>query len=299
MEKKEKKTNGDVLIFGEVLYDSFPEGSVVLGGAPFNVAWHLNSFSQSTYFISSVGNDPLGKDVLDTMKSKEMSTKGVSISDTYPTGKVSVKFENNEPSYTIKPDQAYDHIETPEINISEESILYHGSLALRGDKSFRTLKEMREKAGSVFIDLNIRYPWFNLSLAEEILKDIDWLKINHEEYDILMGKKLKNEDEILEISRIFMLKSGIKNMIITYGNRGARFINNEKEFTVEAYKTDAFVDSVGAGDCFSAVTILGIKNDWAPEAIMKRASKAAALLCVKRGATVDDDAFYTKLLEEW
>ena len=49
------------LIFGEVLFDRFPDGSIVLGGAPFNIAWHLQAFKQSPLFISRVGDDPLGQ----------------------------------------------------------------------------------------------------------------------------------------------------------------------------------------------------------------------------------------------
>ena len=43
------------VIFGEVLFDRFPDGSVVLGGAPFNVAWHLQAFGRAPLFISTGG----------------------------------------------------------------------------------------------------------------------------------------------------------------------------------------------------------------------------------------------------
>ena len=45
-----------VVIFGEVLFDDFPDGAV-LGGAPFNVAWHLQAFGLHPVVISRTGND--------------------------------------------------------------------------------------------------------------------------------------------------------------------------------------------------------------------------------------------------
>ena len=41
------------VVFGEVLFDCFPDGSRVLGGAPFNVAWHCQAFWLATFVYIS------------------------------------------------------------------------------------------------------------------------------------------------------------------------------------------------------------------------------------------------------
>lgn len=296
MNRKNKEEN--TIVFGETLYDQFPEGQVVLGGAPFNVSWHLKSFGTNPLLISSVGSDHLGHDVIKTMKQKGLSTDGVRIHNKYPTGLVDISFKDQEPQYSIMPDQAYDHIDSLH-NISGTSILYHGSLALRGEKSQKTLFKIRESVESVFVDINIRLPWFSLDIANKIVKNIDWLKINSDEFDILMGIEIKDDEERIKTSRILMDKANIKNMIITLGSRGSWYISKEKAFHTAPFKTDTFVDSVGAGDCFSAVALLGIELNWTVEAIMKRASKAASLICTKRGAIVKDSKFYKDLMGEW
>jgi len=98
------------LVFGEVLYDSFPDGSVVLGGAPFNVAWHLRGFGLNPLFISRVGDDELGERIIAAMSEWGMDTRGVQRDPGHPTGRVVVSIRNNEPSFEIVPEQAYDFI---------------------------------------------------------------------------------------------------------------------------------------------------------------------------------------------
>lgn len=61
MNKNQEK---NLYIFGEVLWDKFPDEQKNLGGAPFNVAWNLKGFRAQPLFISAVGNDSLGDDIL-------------------------------------------------------------------------------------------------------------------------------------------------------------------------------------------------------------------------------------------
>ncbi len=80
-----------VCIFGEVLFDHFPDGKRVLGGAPFNVAWHLQAFGLAPRFISRVGADAEGESVLTAMREWGMDTQAVQIDAHRPTGRVSVQ----------------------------------------------------------------------------------------------------------------------------------------------------------------------------------------------------------------
>ena len=97
-------------IFGEVLFDHFPDGKRVLGGAPFNVAWHLQAFGRAPRFISRVGADAEGRSVLNAMRDWGMDTQSVQVDERLPTGRVSVAIVDNEPAYDIVADCAYDTI---------------------------------------------------------------------------------------------------------------------------------------------------------------------------------------------
>ncbi len=125
-----------VFVFGEVLFDCFPTGEQVLGGAPFNVAWHLQALGNQPHFISRVGDDELGKKILHAMDDWGMDTTTTQLDPVNPTGQVEIKLINNEPHYTITPGCAYDFIGASDLgNISASGILYHGTLGLRNTVS--------------------------------------------------------------------------------------------------------------------------------------------------------------------
>ena len=82
------RTHSRPVIFGEVLFDHFPDGSRVLGGAPFNVAWHLRGFGANPLVISAVGGDSEGREVLERMTSWDLATDGIQTDEEHPTGRV-------------------------------------------------------------------------------------------------------------------------------------------------------------------------------------------------------------------
>ena len=113
------------VLFGEVLFDVFPPGTQVLGGAPFNVAWHLQGFGLRPLLISSVGADDRGKQIKKRMQEWGMETSGLQTDEQHPSGIVQVSFNNGQPSYEILSDQAYDFIKTPQSDNVDIGLLYH------------------------------------------------------------------------------------------------------------------------------------------------------------------------------
>ena len=160
------------VIFGEVLYDCFPDGSRVLGGAPFNVAWHCQAFGLQPLFISRVGDDSPGKNILSAMLGWEMNTAGLQIDSEHATGRVNVSFNDNEPCYDIVENSAWDFISSQELpELNKESVLYHGSLALRNPVSAECLEKIKQHISSaIFVDINIRTPWWNRTLITNIMQ---------------------------------------------------------------------------------------------------------------------------------
>ena len=180
-------------IYGEVLFDHFPDGTQVLGGAPFNVAWHLQAFGQSPLLISRVGSDPEGTQVRAAMRDWSLSSNSLQTDALHPTGKVTVTFQDGEPSYNIVPDCAYDHIE--EVSLPECRLLYHGTLASRFATSANTLRKLRNSTpGSVFVDVNLRSPWWNEALVQELVVGADWVKLNSDELALLTGATASGEN---------------------------------------------------------------------------------------------------------
>jgi len=159
-----------IIVFGEVLFDCFADGSQVLGGAPFNVAWNLYALGAQPLLISRVGNDKMGSQILAAMSSRGLSIDGIQIDSSHPTGRVDVTIENNEPHYDIVDSVAYDYIDQYSLpHLPLKGIIYHGTLALRHETSRKALEQlMTQMDAQVFLDVNLRPPWWEKLLLQRL-----------------------------------------------------------------------------------------------------------------------------------
>jgi fructokinase len=287
-------TTGSVVIFGEVLFDHFPDGSRVLGGAPFNVAWHLQAFGQSPRFVSRVGDDPEGEQVRRAMTDWGMGTGDLQIDTTRPTGKVAVSFDNGEPHYDIVADCAYDAIEPLQLDACR--LLYHGSLAVRSATSASSLRQLRAQGPqTVFIDINLRPPWWQPAILEELLAGATWVKLNSDEL-ALLGDQTATAGKGQNLLQRF----GLNGLLITHGAEGAELLLAAGErLPVSPAENIQVVDTVGAGDAFASVMLLGLLNGWPMPVTLERSQQFAAAIVGCRGATIADRGFYRKFRQEW
>ncbi|WP_145263531.1 PfkB family carbohydrate kinase [Calycomorphotria hydatis] len=282
-------------IFGEVLFDRFDDGRSVLGGAPFNVAWNLQGFGATPLFVSAVGQDELGETIGQTMAEWNMSLNGLQTHPSRPTGVVEVSVSDGEPSYEIVDHQAYDAIEADKLpQASNCPMLYHGSLALRHDQSLNALKSLKQQCDApVYVDINIREPWFDPTMLDDLLRGASWVKLNEKELAGMMDLPCEKEVEIAAAATKFQEKYHCGGLWITRGGSGACCFDAHQELTTcSAPPVEKMVDTVGAGDAFASVTIYGLLNQWPKERILNAAVQFAARICGIRGATTTDSAFY-------
>jgi len=287
-----------VCIFGEVLFDHFPDGKRVLGGAPFNVAWHLQAFGLAPRFISRVGADPEGESVLTAMLDWGMDTQAVQIDEQRPTGRVSVRIVDGEPAYDIVPNCAYDAIEMRTGLVPADALLYHGTLATRAQASRQTLDALTREAASstIFLDVNLRSPWWDRIDVRARTRAADWVKLNTDELSLLASDTGEGAAQAGE----FLAGNKLKGLILTLGSVGARAYTDEgASYVVKPGTSISVVDTVGAGDAFSAVTILGIILGWPLAQTLERAQVFASQIVARRGATVDERDFYEPLVKAW
>ena len=293
-----RRENTVPVIFGEVLFDCFPDGNSVLGGAPFNVAWHLQAFGLSPLMISSVGDDALGEQVRSAMHGWNMSTDGLQLDQAHPTGSVDIEFNDGEPQYTIVEHRAYDHIDAAALPaLPENRLLYHGSLALRNSVSRDALTELKSRhRGTVFMDVNLRDPWWEKQFVLDLADDADWVKLNEDEL-----AQLADSGPGLEVqARAFMDAHALTGLVVTLGDKGAFALTRDGvQASVVPSKSHDVVDTVGAGDAFTSVLITGIVSDWALERTLQRAQSFASRIVGRQGATVHDPAFYQPMLSDW
>lgn len=284
-------SQANLCIFGEVLFDHFPDGKCVLGGAPFNVAWHLQAFGQAPRFISRVGDDKEGRTIKQAMTNWGMRTDTLQIDSSLSTGRVSVNIINDEPSYDIVNPCAYDAIEADHIKLDCQ-LFYHGSLALREATSRQTAKLlMVKKPEIVFVDVNLRPPWWKKKQVLDMVSSADWVKLNSDELNLLHSSTDGTS---------FLADYKLKGLVLTHGAKGAEVITADGEkINIQPVKSISVVDTVGAGDAFAAIIILGLSKDWPLEITVRRAQEFASELVGQRGATVNNTAFYHYFVNGW
>ena len=290
------------LIVGEVLFDHFPEEKK-LGGAPFNVAWNLKGFGLDPLLATRIGDDAEGKDIRDRIHSWQMDASAVQTDGNRPTGRVEITVDHGEPSYKIVSNQAYDSIDTVKLieSLGERrapAIFYHGSLAWRDGSSRAKLAALRNSIGSrIFVDINVREPWFDIAWLQQLITNSEWLKLNIDELALISGQSCESRSQIVAAAVDVLRRFQCQHCWVTAGADGAYSIDAAgNDFFAAAPHVEKIVNTVGAGDGFASVVIYGILNDWPPQRILDTAVEFAATVCTLAGALSDDPQFYREAI---
>lgn len=294
-----------VAIFGEVLADIFPDDTV-LGGAPYNVARHIRAFQHKPVLISRVGNDVLKDALMLELETLDIDASGIQLDPIFPTGQVLVHMENGSHRFEIKANQAYDHIHAGMTHLTtlatKPDLAYFGTLAQRDVESRLALDTFLSDAKCPrFLDINLREPWYNKHMIRRSLLRTEIVKINEDELKTvcdMFDKGLSNDQTRADY---LMATFNLKYLFVTCGEEGAWSLSSKGEKTqVESPPLDAaLVDTVGAGDAFATICILGLLYNWPMDEMLVRAGKFASAVCTIRGAAPDNSDFYTPFIESW
>ncbi len=294
-----------VVLFGEVLADVFPDESV-LGGAPFNVARHLSAFDLNSVMISRTGNDALRDDFMREMQRLQMDVSGIQIDHSYPTGQVQVALADGKHQFNILPNQAYDHIHAGITHMMTLSIkpdlVYFGTLAQRTMTSRLALDKLLSDSNCPrFFDINLRHPWYNKHTVRRSLLRSDIVKMNEEELEVVASYFKINADHPQSKAQLLLEQFELNMLLVTCGEQGAWLVNSEHAVheCVTEKMTMPIVDTVGAGDAFSAVVIMGLLNHWDTKLMLERANQFASAICGIRGGAPQQQDFYLPFKHEW
>lgn len=297
--------NSAIILFGEILADMFPDRTV-LGGAPFNVARHLAAFGQKPVMISRLGDDDLGARVLAGMEERGMDVSGIQVDSDLPTGQVLVHIEDAGHRFEILSRQAYDFIDPDGVAAATKAaspgLVYFGTLSQRHHVSRQALAEMLQHTTAPrFLDVNLREPWYDEATTRFSLQNASIVKLNDEELRILAdmfkaGSGLA-QAQGAELKRMF----DIDRLIVTCGKDGAWQLDSSNDLCIvpPGKESSRIVDTVGAGDAFSAACILGTLLRWPETTALKRADDFAASICEIRGAVPEELDFYQPFFKEW
>lgn len=292
--------SSSVMILGEVLGDVFPE-RILIGGAPYNVARHCHAFGLDVSFQTAVGQDALGARVIAEIQACGLSAEGVQQVAGWPTGQVVVHFEPEGHRFEILDQQAYDAMDWPPVEAalaqSAPRLVYFGSLAIRHAPMRELVQRwLAQCSATVFCDINLRAPWYDADSLRTALQAADILKINHEELpEVARVLGMAPNRDIDALARQFLLAFNLSEIFVTCGAQGSFW----QDVYGQAFRAppmqlqEPFVDSVGAGDAYSAVVIRGLLSGWSRPTILTRAAWFATAICGVRGAVPEHQDFYS------
>lgn len=304
-----------VVIFGECLVDRF--GTVdIAGGAPFNVARHLGGFGLDPLFITRIGADAPGAQLRAELAAFGVRGDGVQVDPVRATGLVLVQAGPDGHSFDILPDRAYDAIESPTLPAAlqagrDQAWLYYGTLAQRAAPSRAALEGLRARLRHrAFVDLNWRAGQVSPALALATLDTADVLKVSGEELELLLGwRQLSSAHTRLPPSPgtacagVATLLAGrrVRQLIVTHGAHGYALWDADGRCALRGAGAAlaSLVDTVGAGDAFSAVVLAGLLLEWPMTSTLARANAFAAAICGVRGAVPAQPGFHADWARRW
>jgi fructokinase len=276
-----------LICFGEILWDIFPHHKVI-GGAPLNVALRLHAFNAQVQIISSLGKDEHGEAVLGYLGKQELSKDLIQQHETLETGTVLITLdESGSATYEIRKPVAWDAIAlTPAMvaAVKEAPFFLFGSLALRGTYNHSTLRRLLEVANTRIFDVNLRPPYYDISMIYELMQLADFIKLNDEELEEVCAG-LGCQETTMELQVAWLVKiTKTPSICVTMGDKGALLFYKSKFYDHPGYKV-MVNDTVGAGDSFLATLINELfLNENSPQDSLARACAIGALVASKAGA---------------
>ena len=280
----------NIVGLGEVLWDVFPDAAH-FGGAPANFACHAAGLGGDAWVVSAVGRDKLGDDALAALSAKNVHTLLLQRDD-HPTGKVTVTLDTSkQASYVFAADPAWDHVawnDSLALLARKCKAVCFGSLAQRAPTSRRTIREFLENTSPDCLrifDVNLRQSFYSREVIETSLGFAIVFKLNNDEVPVVAGLLGLPKDEHAFVTEV-AARFDLHTVALTRGAAGS-LLWHRGAFDEKKAPKVAVVDTVGAGDSFTAALAIGLLRDEPLARIHQRAVDVAAFVCTKPGATPD------------
>jgi fructokinase len=278
-----------VLGLGELLWDVFPD-SRRPGGAPANVAFHAAQLGGLGRIASRVGRDPEGDELVRFLASRGLASDLIQRDDQHPTGRVTVTVSDGQPSFRIHEAVAWDYLAATDDLLAAAAgaqALCFGSLAQRSPTSRATIQEcLRVAQGLIVFDVNLRQHWYNAETIAASLAAADVVKLNHDELSILAPLFTPGVRDPVQFAEALRRRFPVRWVVLTRGADGCLVWGEGEIVDVPGTPVDV-VDTVGAGDAFTAAFLMGLLRGWPLERTARFANGVGGLVAARPGAMPD------------
>ena len=285
---------------GELLWDVLGD-SEELGGAPVNFAFHANSLGARGYAVSTVGDDQRGRAALSHLVKRNMATDYITVLPGVATGYVLAEVDKDGvASYRFPDDVAWDRLTLgPAAMTLAEKIdaVCFGSLGQRSKVARRAITSFFEasqpRSLKVF-DMNLRQHFYTEKILHSSLAAANVVKLNEDELAVLQKIDHLKGDEVSLLQQLTTIYK-LQLVVLTRGDRGSLLVAPEEISDHPGYPAD-IVDTIGAGDSFTAAVTLGLLRGNGLQEINIQANRVAAYVCSQRGGMPElPDSIGTKI----
>lgn len=273
---------------GEILWDLLPKGKQ-LGGAPANFAYHGHALGARGIVFSRVGQDGAGAEIIAALDSLGLDGQYISTDDIHPTGSVSVELDpSGEPNYIIHEDVAWDYLAESAALLdlaSQIDAVCFGTLGQRSNVSRATIRKFLKATSPDCVrvfDINLRQSYFNKTIIEDMLALANVLKLNNNELSIVADVLQLGDSESEAIDKLID-RYNLRLVALTMGKGGSCLYAGSERSVCKGFNIEV-VDTVGAGDAFTAALTLGLLRDSSLDAINEYANRVASFVCTQAGA---------------
>jgi fructokinase len=278
-----------VVGLGEVLWDLLPAGPR-LGGAPTNFAYHAGALGARAAVVTRVGNDRLGRETMEQLGKMNLPVDTVQVDPLRPTGTATVTLnEKGVPQYTFANDVAWEQLAVTDsalVAVSSAQGVCFGTLCQRSPIARESIRRLlaAAPAGALRIfDINLRLEFYSRETIEASMRLSNVLKVNDEELAMLTHM-FSLEGSVRQRVEWFVRTFGFKVVVITSGALGS-LIYQEGHWSQMPPQPVSVVDTVGAGDAFSAALTMGLLSGMDLREVHAIAAEVAGHVCSQPGAT--------------
>ena len=252
------------------------------GGKGANQACAVGKLDGQVKLLGCIGMDEFGEKQIESLKTSGVDVSFLKKSQKEPTGTAVISVDEQGNNSIIVIPGANRECDVTYLKEQEELFRWCDYVILQMEIPEETVFYAAWKAKEEGKTVILNPAPAPEGLPDELLELIDYITPNETELRKLSESKIKDSDSLSQMAEYFV-KKGVKNVIVTLGEKGALLVNEQKQLLLEAEKVNG-IDTTAAGDCFNGALAVALAEGKPLEESISFANKAAAIAVTRRGA---------------
>ena len=255
------------------------------GGKGSNQAIAAARLNGEVNFITKVGKDSHADMAFSLYKDAGVNVDYIIQDPSLSTGVAGIMIDENGNNAINVFSGAAAHLKNEDIDknleLIKKSKIFLTQMETPDSTTIYAIKKAKENDC-----LTILNPAPARKMNKEDFKLLDFFTPNETEAEFYLNKKIDTEQDIKNAAADF-LNMGVKNIIITLGEKGSYFANENEEYFINAFKLkNEVVDTTGAGDAFNGALAVALAKDFSYKDAILFANKVAGISTTRLGAAV-------------